>query len=184
MFSLPAKRKRVYSIWRLQYKKFLLFTAGAHGALQMNVLHKFPFKPKQSFTHSLFNRFAPCKKLRMLFFFLCFLKYSSGNTSAARASWFSWKHKAWCTCFSHCCHQAAWRARTHHFLSVWPSLYLNILESSRSCKIKHYKNPDNLSAVVVVKVSSVISILETGGYSAVQCLWTEKLEKGRVVYDK
>lgn len=67
---------------------------------------------------------------------------------------------------------------------VWPSLYPNILENSLSCKIKHYKNPDNFYHWWgAVKVSLVVSVLETGGHS-VQCLWTEKLEEGSVVYDK
>lgn len=124
--------------------------------------------------------FSPCEKVRMLFFF-AFLStiLCDGNTWAARATWFSWKHKAWCTGFSHCCHQSRMESQDTPL-----SVCVALLESSRSGKIKHYKNPDNLSLVVVVKVSSVISIVETGGYSVVQCLWTEKLEKGRAVYDK
>ena len=41
-----------------------------------------------------------------------------------------------------------------------------------------------LSPVVVIQVSLLVSVLETWGYSVVQCLWTEKLEKGHVVYEK
>lgn len=44
------------------------------------------------------------------------------------------------------------------------------------------QKPSRLSSLVV-KVSSVISILETGGYSIVQCLWTEKLGKACLLYD-
>lgn len=60
---------------RWQYKKILLFTAGAHATLQINVLHEFPFKLKQSLTHSCSPAlldFAPCEKVRMLFSLICF----------------------------------------------------------------------------------------------------------------
>lgn len=61
---------------RWQYKKFLLFTADAHATLQITVLHDFPFKLKQSLTHSCslaLLDFAPCEKVRMLFSLICFL---------------------------------------------------------------------------------------------------------------
>ncbi|KAI1237332.1 Poly [ADP-ribose] polymerase 14, partial [Lamprotornis superbus] len=59
---------------------FVIFSS--HAALQMNVLHKFPFKAKQILPIPTLIDCAPCEKMRMLFFFLFFFGYFS----------VSWKH--------------------------------------------------------------------------------------------
>lgn len=76
---------------RQQCKKCLLSIADAHAT---HVLHKFPFKAKQSLTHSCSNRFCSLWKGEDAFLPLLPVWVLFCILELARASWLNWQHQA------------------------------------------------------------------------------------------